>query len=76
MIELFSQTKAKKITDDAINPIYSVYICESVNLDDGDSAIVESPFLFLILFLILFFKHFVILSVVEGSFHLVDPEIY
>jgi len=36
---------AKKITHNAINPIYSVYVYESVNLDDGDSAIVESPFL-------------------------------
>ena len=31
---------------DAINLFYSVYVYESVNLDDGDSAIVESPFLF------------------------------
>jgi hypothetical protein len=30
---------------DAINRFYSVYVYESVNLDDGDSAIVESPFL-------------------------------
>jgi len=36
----------KKITADAINPLYSVYVYESVNLDDGDSALVESPFLF------------------------------
>jgi hypothetical protein len=37
--------KRKKITADAINRFYSVYVYESVNLDDGDSAIVESPFL-------------------------------
>ncbi|KIA92172.1 hypothetical protein OC25_17960 [Pedobacter kyungheensis] len=47
---------AKKIIANTINPIYSVYVYESVNLDDGDSAIAESPFLFS-----------VILSVVEGS---------
>ncbi|RLJ76935.1 hypothetical protein BCL90_1989 [Pedobacter alluvionis] len=35
----------KKITLDAINRFNSVYVYESVNLDDGDSAIVESPFL-------------------------------
>jgi len=29
----------KKITANAINPDYSVYVYESVNLDDGDSAI-------------------------------------
>lgn len=41
----------KKITGNTINPIYSVYISESVNLDDGDSAKAESPFLFYGLFL-------------------------
>ena len=41
----------KNITANAINRFYSVYVYESVNLDDGDSAIVESPFLFLIPFL-------------------------
>lgn len=51
-----TRTNAKKIIPYTINPIYSVYVYESVNLDDGDSAIAESPFLFS-----------VILSVVEGS---------
>jgi len=35
----------KKLATYAINPFYSVYVYESVNLDDGDSALVESPFL-------------------------------
>lgn len=43
---LRKQTNAKKIIANTINPIYSVYVYESVNLDDGDSAIAESPFLF------------------------------
>jgi hypothetical protein len=38
--------KRKNFTADTINLIYGVYVYESVNLDDGDSAIVESPFLF------------------------------
>gem|GEM_PF-2846240 len=41
--------KQKNYRPDAIISIYSVYIIESVNLDDGDSAIAGSPFLFLIL---------------------------
>jgi len=54
-----TRTKAKKFTPNTINLIYSVYVYESVNLDDGDSAIVESPFLF--------FMRYAIVSVVEGS---------
>ena len=38
--------KSKKIAPNTINRFYSVNVDESVNLDDGDSAIVESPFLF------------------------------
>lgn len=37
---------------DAIIPFNNVYITESVNLDDGDSATVESPFLFALRFFI------------------------
>ncbi|MBB6236009.1 hypothetical protein HDC90_000615 [Pedobacter sp. AK013] len=36
----------KNFIADAINHFYSVYVYESVNLDDGDSALVGSPFLF------------------------------
>jgi len=43
----------KKFAADAINRFYSVYLYESVNLDDGDSAIVESPFLFSMNYVIL-----------------------
>ena len=43
----------KKFTGDAINRFYSVYVYESVNLDDGDSAKVESPFLFSMNYVIL-----------------------
>ena len=38
--------KTKKIILNTINRFYSVYAYESVNLDDGDSAVAESPFLF------------------------------
>jgi|GEM_PF-5514905 len=39
--------KLKKIKAGTIILNPSVYVCESVNLDDGDAASAESPFLFL-----------------------------
>lgn len=39
--DCFVQTRikaGKKIKPNTINPVYNVYVYESVNLDDGDSA--------------------------------------
>ncbi|ARS41117.1 hypothetical protein CA265_16225 [Sphingobacteriaceae bacterium GW460-11-11-14-LB5] len=42
------KSKRKNFNHNTINRFYSVYVYESVNLDDGDSAIVESPFFFFV----------------------------